>query len=98
MPREKNPRRQALAELRQLKDWVSTMISHWDQSGTILLPPDERTSDNWKRPREKRERRENDAAEWDKLALYMQGIQQKAREIETFALARRYEVHNGKSW
>jgi len=28
----------------------------------------------------------------------MQGIQQKAREIETFALARRYEVHNGKSW
>ena len=98
MPREKNPRRQALAELRQLRVWVTVMITAWDQAGTVHLPPAERTSDKWRRPREKHERRENSAAEWDKLALFMRGVQSKATEIEAFALARRDDVHNGKSW
>jgi len=74
------------------------MVTIWDQYGMVLLPPDERIADNWKRPREKHERHENSAVEWDKLALFMRGVQSKATEIEAFALARRDDVHNGKSW
>lgn len=95
-PREKNPRREVLARLKDLIAPVRAMIRVWDQQRVVQeeLPGGEVSV--YRRRNE--EMRENDPARWDQLIEYLRVVESRAAELRRYAEDRRAEASKGKRW
>lgn len=95
MARQRNPRRVALEKLRVMNGNVRTMVAMWSWTPRPYTRVDGRTIHRDRSDIPAEEYTENQQAEWDRLAKYMDVVAEQAADVARFA--RRQAVNLGNA-
>lgn len=82
MTRTKNPRREIVPTLQGMRINIQTMLRAW--SGTLATQTLDRQTNRW-RKRTTAELPENSVDSWNRLAEFMQAIEDQARGVRLYA-------------
>lgn len=96
----RNPRRVALAQVREIMRLLRPMLSVWDQSQTTWDKHHVREDGGGVggfRPLREVEKRENSAAYWLQLESYARAIADKASALAAFAATQAYRAAQTKT-
>jgi hypothetical protein len=95
MTRQRNPRRIALAVLRNIKRNVSVMVSTWDQDMTTWERPHDAgpgVNGTWRKLRDD-EKHENSPEEWNRLVMFMDSVIRDAEAVRRHAVEQARLAH-----